>query len=75
MKVHANKHAYINCNFSNKNTCCEFKHGYWKEAQGRQLSLSNSSPLKFLCFPNLSVFKQNKHEINAKHLKDKLNIA
>lgn len=27
------------------------------------------------CFPNLSAFKQNKHEINAKYLKEKLNIT
>jgi hypothetical protein len=42
MKVQAKKCAYTNCNFSNKNTCCEFKHGHWKEAQGRQLSLSSN---------------------------------
>jgi len=42
MKVPAKKCAYINCNFSNKNTFCEFKHGHWKEAQSRQLSLSSN---------------------------------
>jgi len=45
MKEQAKKRAYINCNFSNKNTCCEFKHGHWKEAQGRQLSPFSSMPV------------------------------
>jgi len=45
------RNAYINCNFSNKNKRCEFKHGHWKKAQGRQLSLSS----------NMLVYRQKLH--------------